>query len=267
MVAMPNAFVKGGQMAEWSLAEIYRQQILNPRRLTDDELSIVLEASANVEHKNSCPKCSGSASNTLWPCTRDPAYGAKTKRLGAGLPVNTVRGFSNFNERPGTEEGVRLATRFAEEPVGWLLMIGKRGVGKTHLAQAIAERLLAANQSVFFSQVGGMLGLWRSWFDHPTLLWQPSYNRAREFPFVILDDLGAERTTEWSQDVLLQFLDYRYDNRLPTVITTNVDLKDFPARYTGGTGQRIGDRTYDTGTRLVQIAELTCDSYRTEQRW
>ena len=43
-------------------------------------------------------------------------------------------------------------------------------------------------------------------------------------PLLILDDLGREKTTDWTRDVLYDLINYRYSHRLPTIFTTNEDL-------------------------------------------
>jgi DNA replication protein DnaC len=59
---------------------------------------------------------------------------------------------------------------------------------------------------------------------------------------LILDDLGAETGSAWSDGVLFEILDYRYRNRLPTMIATNVAPDDFDPRI----ASRMQDRSFCT---------------------
>jgi DNA replication protein DnaC len=47
---------------------------------------------------------------------------------------------------------------------------------------------------------------------------------------LVLDDFGTQNATAWAQEKLFQILNHRYINRLPTVVTTNLDLLDIEDR-------------------------------------
>ena len=47
--------------------------------------------------------------------------------------------------------------------------------------------------------------------------------RAKSTPLLILDDIGAEKASEWTQEQLYRIVNFRYEHMLPTVITTNCD--------------------------------------------
>lgn len=65
---------------------------------------------------------------------------------------------------------------------------------------------------------------------------------AADGPVLILDDLGAERLTEWGEEQLFLLLDYRYRHQSPTVVITNEPLETLPARIYS----RLGDRALST---------------------
>jgi DNA replication protein DnaC len=50
----------------------------------------------------------------------------------------------------------------------------------------------------------------------------------RTAPFLVLDDLGVHSATAWAQEKLFQILNYRYNGRLPTVITIGRPLDELP---------------------------------------
>nr|BBH88057.1 hypothetical protein KTC_28080 [Thermosporothrix sp. COM3] len=53
---------------------------------------------------------------------------------------------------PGAAEAYTAALAYAEQPGGWLVLLGSNGCGKTHLAVAIAhERLAAGEREVFLT--------------------------------------------------------------------------------------------------------------------
>ncbi len=123
---------------------------------------------------------------------------------------------------PGVREAYEVARRYAEDPQGWLVLSGGYGAGKTHLAAAIASERLAAGQSVFFSITPDLLDHLRATFA-PTseTPYDELFDKVREAGLLALDDLGAENGTAWATEKLFQIINYRYNYRMPTVITTN----------------------------------------------
>ena len=120
---------------------------------------------------------------------------------------------------------------FAETPDHWLLLGGTYGCGKTHLAAAIANHCITAGKAVLFLNTPDLLDVLRAGFAPDA---DNSYsNRFAEIsnaPILILDDLGTESPTAWAVEKLYQILNYRYNAKLPTVITTNRELKDIEPR-------------------------------------
>lgn len=123
---------------------------------------------------------------------------------------------------PGVEQAYEAAKQFAEMPQGWLVLVGNNGCGKTHLAVAIAKRCLEDGATVLFAVVPDLLDRLRSAFA-PTAeeSFDEEFAKMREVEVLILDDLGAESSTNWATEKLFQLLNYRYNARLATVFTTN----------------------------------------------
>jgi len=123
------------------------------------------------------------------------------------------------------------ARSFANNPQGWLLLTGSFGVGKTHLAAAIANEVASLGGQPLFILVPDLLDHLRSSFS-PTSEepFDELFERLKDTPLLILDDLGAESPTPWAQEKLFQLLNHRYLRRLPTVITSNRPSEVFEAR-------------------------------------
>lgn len=154
--------------------------------------------------------------------------------------------FQTFNARvPGVQEAYKATSAFAENPEGWLLLVGPNGCGKTHLAAAIANQALDSGAVVLFEPVPDLL-------DHLRAAFAPSSNevydqlfaKMREAEVLILDDLGAQQSSSWANEKLFQLLNYRYNMGMPTVITAN--LKGIQ-----GVDERIRSRLSDTGLVLT----------------
>ncbi|MCX6004741.1 MAG: ATP-binding protein [Chloroflexi bacterium] len=142
------------------------------------------------------------------------------KRL--GLPENV---------RQNLEEAYRNALDFAQSPQGWLIFQGLNGCGKTHLAAAIANHLREAGKDVLFIVVPDLLDHLRSTFGPDSRVsYDALFEKIKKIPVLILDDFGQHSATPWAQEKLYQLINYRYNAKLPTVITTCLDLDDIESR-------------------------------------
>jgi DNA replication protein DnaC len=136
----------------------------------------------------------------------------------------------------------------------WLVLMGSYGTGKTHLAAAIAHYRLERGSSVYFAIVPELLDHLRAAFaPNSELSYDEMFDRIREVELLVLDDLGAENNTAWATEKLFQLINYRYNYRLPTVITTN-------QRLHSQMDERIRSRLSDAS--LVRIADIKGTDYR-----
>jgi len=119
---------------------------------------------------------------------------------------------------------------FAEHPTGWLLLHGNYGCGKTHLAAAIANQAVTLGTPTLFLTVPDLLDWMRSSYDNPESSFEERFEDIRNVTLLVLDDFGTQNTTPWAQEKLFQILNYRYVNRLPLVITTNLYLQMLEGR-------------------------------------
>ncbi|MCL4507551.1 MAG: ATP-binding protein [Chloroflexi bacterium] len=152
---------------------------------------------------------------------------------------------------------LETAEAFAAQPdEHWLVLWGERGNGKSHLCAAVANHLIAAGTAALFITMPDLLAALRQAMDLQTNTEQESYTgRMQTFktaPVLILDDLGAEGNSPWSDGVLFEILDYRYRNRLGTMIVTNCSLDAFDPR--------IASRMQDTALSIV--IENNAQDYR-----
>lgn len=162
--------------------------------------------------------------------------------------------FENFDRKvPGTDKAYLRARTFADDPKGWFVLVGVFGCGKTHLAAAMARHALGKSLRVLFTVVPDLLDHLRSTFSPSSdVQYDELFESVRATPLLILDDLGTENCTPWAGEKLYQIFNYRYNERLPTVITSNRDLKDVDPR--------IRSRLCDAS--LCEIVEITAGDYR-----
>ncbi len=162
----------------------------------------------------------------------------------------------NPAQRQNLKEVYEQAKAFAENPQGWLVLLGDYGCGKTHLAAAIANHRIRKGHMALFVVVPDLLDYLRAAYapGSPTT-YDQRFEDVRNAPLLILDDLGTHNATPWAEEKLFQILNYRYNGNLPTVITSNQWLESIPARIRS----RIMDSDVST------VAEIIAPDYRSRE--
>ena len=169
-----------------------------------------------------------------------------------------VRGNNpNDNERRSLEYACKNARNYAADPDGWVTFFGETGVGKTHLAVAIAVERLKAGQPVFFTMVADLLDHLRATFGPDSgVNYDQRFEEVRNTPLLVLDDLGKERSSAWADEKLHQIIVHRHNARLPTVITTTIDFTRTEEQ------DAIGSRIQDPS--VGQLIRMEAPNYRTQ---
>ncbi len=161
------------------------------------------------------------------------------------------------DKRQNLEQAHHIALNFARSPQGWLIFLGVNGCGKTHLAAAIANHLRQSGKSVLFIVVPDLLDHLRSAFGPDSKVsYDELFERIRKEPVLVLDDFGEHSATPWAQEKLYQLVNYRYNARLATVITTCSSLDEIESR--------ISSRMVDP--RLSLVFNITAPDYRGDMR-
>ncbi len=150
------------------------------------------------------------------------------------------------------EQAYNHARQFAQRLNGWLLLQGGYGCGKTHLAAAIANFAVSIGVPTLFITVPDMLDTLRFAYNDPEATFEQRFEQIRSAPLLVLDDFGTQNATPWAQEKLFQIINYRYINRLPLVVTTNLAERDFE--------ERIASRLQDP--ELVTRARILATDYR-----
>jgi len=163
--------------------------------------------------------------------------------------------FDNSNSR--LRAAYNTSMRFAQNPEGWLFFHGNCGVGKTHLAAAVANHVISQRHvGVYFRVVPDLLDQLRATFDpQHGVAYDDRFQQIKNAGLLVLDDLGTEQTTPWASEKLYQLINHRYNEQLPTVVTSNQDFTRIE--------QRILSRLLDT--RLSEYILIDVDDYRLKQ--
>ncbi len=123
-------------------------------------------------------------------------------------------------------EAVESAAAFADSPAGWLVLVGPHGSGKTRIAAAVANRCIERGHVALFVHVPDLMDHLRASFG-PTseITYSELFDRVRSTPLLILDDIGATGSSPWALQKLQQIVNHRFNEELPTVFTTAVEMR------------------------------------------
>lgn len=155
--------------------------------------------------------------------------------------------FANYQIRNGNERHLKVAKKYCiefskmyERNQG-LLFWGTVGTGKSYTAACIANYLLEANTSVVMTSFVRILQEMQG-FDRERE--ETFTNKLNSVKLLIIDDLGAERSTDYALEKVYGIIDNRYRAKKPLILTTNLTLRQMQdatdIRYA-----RIYDRIFE----------------------
>ena len=126
-----------------------------------------------------------------------------------------------------------------------LLLFGNVGTGKTFLAACVANALIDKGVPCLVTNFARIANTVQGLFEGR----QEYYDSLNKFPLLVLDDLSAERKTEYMQEIVYNVIDARYRAGLPLIITTNLTREELmhPADITY---QRIFSRLFEMCTPI-----------------
>jgi DNA replication protein DnaC len=208
-----------------------------------------------------CPErlCDGSGwlldeeTNVARPCAcREGRINrTQSRRIGTGIPKR-FRGVS-FERQPicdmdpyvlqSVRQFVRRIEKNLDEGRG-LWFFGDVGTGKTSLAMLVSKAALEAGRSVAIYSVPRLLAdIKETYEDDVGRSYAELFRRLCEVDLLHLDDLGAEKRTEWVLEQLYSIVNERWQNERSIVVTTNLGLDELR--------EQIGVRTV---SRLEEVS-------------
>jgi DNA replication protein DnaC len=187
--------------------------------------------------------------------------------------------FMTAQERENLRAAYEASEEFARAPQKWLLLEGGYGCGKTHLAAAIANFAVNMGTPTLFITVPDLLDSLRFAFADPETTFEQRFEEIRNAGLLILDDFGTQNATPWAQEKLFQIINYRYINKLPTVITTNLMLDEIEGRIRSrlqdeefvkylkisAPDYRRPEETSNPGISMLSLPEMKAMTFKTFQ--
>jgi len=227
-----------------------------------------------------CPQCGGTGfvvdahedRTGARPCACREERRSTLRRASAQIPDRyshcSLASFQHLNN-PSLQRALDVARKvvdlypFADHG---LLLMGPCGLGKTHLAVAVLRELVESKGAWgLFTEFSSLLRRIQDTFDprSQTPSWavlQPTL----EAQILVLDDLGATRTTPWVLEMLGLILNERYNARRLTIVTTN--RLETPARAEESLADRIGERLASRLAEMCWTIRLEGDDFRRTYR-
>lgn len=196
-----------------------------------------------------CTACSdtGYVGSTLCKCVLKRAKELSFAGLSAEMPINESR-FDNFSldyysgdNKDAMQKIVTFAKRYAENcslKSESLLFFGDTGLGKTHISLAIASAALEKGMGVVYSPVQNLVQkLEKEHFSYNSDT--PILDDVMECDLLILDDLGTEFSTAYSQSLIYNIINTRILTSKPTIISTNLTVEELADKYHNRVASRI----------------------------
>ena len=137
---------------------------------------------------------------------------------------------------------------WASKPKGILFFISNPGVGKTYFCAAMCRDILEKKKNVRYMQERKLYQKMREVIQNG---WdyEQELRRLCEVEFFILDDIGSTQMTDFQKEVLFNFLDYRYTSNLPTIITSNIWIREMGDFFS----PRFISRVKDKNNLIIEI--------------
>lgn len=161
-------------------------------------------------------------------------------------------------DHPDVAAWVRALTRVAagqaraQNPVvrtgPSLLIVGPVGTGKTYQAFG-AIRALAHSGVLMSWRLETAADIYAQLRPRPRFDSEHEFRELAAVRLLVVDDLGAAKGSEWTEEVNYRLINYRYEHRLPTVVTSNIPAKELATNL----GERVTSRLREMA-KLVALA-------------
>ena len=154
--------------------------------------------------------------------------------------------FENFNSNTENELAIAIAKDYVNKNItsantNGLIIMGESGVGKTHLAASIANKLIENNKIVLMGRLTTLLDMIKETFKDNTKSENELIELYSNVDMIIIDDLGTEKISNWALEKLYTIIENRNENRLPIIITTRFNKQGLIKRFSQCLDEQLVD--------------------------
>lgn len=154
--------------------------------------------------------------------------------------------FENFNINSGNEIAVKVAKDYTSKCITkiqtkGLIITGESGLGKTHLAASIANKLIENDKIVLMGRLTTLLDMIKETFRDNTKSENELIELYSNVDMIIIDDLGTEKISQWALEKLYTIIQNRNENGLPIIITTRFDKQGLIERFSQSQDEQLVD--------------------------
>jgi DNA replication protein DnaC len=186
----------------------------------------------------------------------------------------TLASFEDHNN-DSLKDALAIAKRFVKnfpaQEIG-LLFIGPCGLGKTHLSVAIIHELIRKKgaRCVFYDFRDLIREIQNSFSPDSVLTESDILAPIFQSEVVVLDELGAKRTTAWVEETIFYVINHRYNHKKTTIFTSNyLDIEEkedtresFYKKGGESLVDRIGVRLRSRVYEMCKVVDMWGDDYR-----
>lgn len=154
---------------------------------------------------------------------------------------------------------LRLAAILHKKTNKGLYIVGDLGLGKTYLCVALANSLVKNKEKVAFVKVSNFFNEMKSYIGSRNELLDININKLLKADYLFLDDIGSEAVSEFVRDdILFRVLDYRLENKLTTIFTSNLNKDNLMKHYTY---DRKDNSNMMNAKRLMERIDILADDF------
>jgi DNA replication protein DnaC len=181
------------------------------------------ETNRPITHTAECPKCvkerkEQEEREAEQRKRQEEIRRLKATNIGKKFWDSTFDNFDAYNDE--LKHHLETAKKFAENPVGKLVMIGENGNGKNHLAAVILKK--TGGVAYTCSEIGVML---RDCYNGKRSEFK-LFNRLCNVPLLVIDELDKIKETEAKNNWMSHIIGKRYNNMLPLIFIANGHTMD-----------------------------------------